>query len=51
VEFQGVLLRVAYGANTFTATEGFAFDNFKVYESPAVDIKVSRNYTPLLVVG
>jgi len=47
----GVQLRVAYGANTFTTTEGFGFDNFRIYESPAIDIKVAEVSRPLVGCG
>lgn len=47
----GVLLRVVYGANTFTTSEGFAFDNFEIFESPAIDIKVVEISRPLVGCG
>ncbi len=47
----GVQFRVVYGANTFTNTEGFGFDNFQVYESPAIDIKTVKITQPTVGCG
>lgn len=47
----GVLFRIAFGADGSVHDEGFAFDNFQVFESPAIDIAANIVTRPLVACG
>ncbi len=43
-----VLLRVAFGADTFVQYDGFAFDNIQIFEAPAKDLAMLNLESPTL---
>lgn len=47
----GVIFRIGFGSDGSVQDEGFAFDNFQVYESPAIDIAANAVTRPLVGCG
>lgn len=47
----GVIFRVAFGSDGSVQDEGFAFDNFQIYESPAIDVSANVITRPLVACG
>ena len=47
----GVLFRIAFGSDGSVHDEGFAFDNFQIFESPAIDIAANAVTRPLVGCG
>jgi hypothetical protein len=42
----GVVFRIAFGSDVFTTDDGFAFDNFEVFERPQFDASVTAIIEP-----
>ena len=43
---QSAIFRIAFGSDPSIADEGFAFDNFKIFESPAIDVQAVKINRP-----